>query len=95
MPEEIVHRFINKLVGNRFFGLVFIGGLGGKAGGHKPQAVLHIRKRDLALPLGIFARVFDIAVDHVNKRELDRALGGAAIFQPTGIVVVFGPFFTV
>ena len=55
MLEKIGHALINKFIGNRLFGLVFIGGLGGKGGRHQHQAILYVGKVDFALIFQVFA----------------------------------------
>ena len=61
MLEEIRHRFIDKFIGNAFFGLVFIGSLRGKGGRNQNQAVLHILKRNFALVFQVFPCCFKTA----------------------------------
>ncbi len=88
MPQKLIHRLIDKLVGDRLFGLVLIRSLGGKAARNQYQTILHIRKGDLAFPFVVLPGVFDVVVDHIDKRQLDRAFRGTAMLQKAGIVVI-------
>ena len=90
MAEKFGHRLLDKLVGNRLFGLIFVAGLVGEGGHHDNQTVLHVLKRDLALVLGVFAGLLEPRVDHGDKRAAHSLLRRAAVFQPARIVVVFG-----
>ena len=88
--EELGHALVDELIGDGFFGLVFVGGLGGKAGGYQHQTVLHVLEADLAFVLEVLVVIFQPGVDLVHQRHLDGALRRAAVLQKAGIVVVFG-----
>ena len=60
--EEIIHRLIDKFIGDCFFCLVFIGGLGGEGRRNQYQTVLHILKGNLAFILEVLAVLLEIAV---------------------------------
>ena len=77
-----------ELIGDGFFGLVFVGGLSREAGGHQHQTVLHILEADLALILEIFVIILQPGVDLIDQRHLDGTLRGAAVLQEAGIVEI-------
>ena len=87
--HKFVQRVVNKGVRDGFLGLVFIGGGGGKAVDHQQQAVRHVLKHDLCLGFGILAVGAQIVVHRKYKRRAHGTVGGAAVLQKTGIVVVF------
>ena len=89
MLQEVRHRFIDKLVGNCLLGLVFIGSLCGKTRGNQNQTVLYIRKGDFGFILQVFSVAFQPAIQLGYKCLLHRTFRRAAMFQKTGVVVVF------
>ena len=90
MAEEVVHRLVDKPVGDGLFGLVFVAGLGGEGGGYQNQAVLHILVGDLALIFQVFAALLQKAINLIDKGQLHRLLRGASMLQKTGVVVILG-----
>ena len=87
-PQELRHGLLHELVGNGFFRLVFVAGLGRKVVGHKNQAVLDVLPCDLALVLLIFVLIPQILVHCGDKGALRGLFRRAAVFQPGGVVVM-------
>ena len=64
-----------------FFRLVFIRNLRGKAVDDENETVLNVLEGDLAFVFIIFAVVFQIFVDGINKRGLRCLFGGTAMLE--------------
>ena len=89
MAEHFHHSLLDAFVSNGLFSLILIGSDAGKRGDHQDQAILYVRKGDFAFVFIIFPRLLQIRVDLVNKRIANRLIRSAAVFQPTGIVIIF------
>ena len=82
VPFQIIgKRGRDEFVIDRFFRLVFVGYLGGKAIDHQNKAVLYVLERDLAFIFIIFIVIFQIFIDSVHKSCLCCFFGGAAMLQ--------------
>ena len=79
---------MDALVGDGLFRLVLVRGLGGEGGNHKDQAVLHILKGDFALVLIVLVVLFEVGVNLIHKGVAHSLVRGAAVLQPTGVVIV-------
>ena len=89
MLEEVGHSLRDKFIGDGLFGLVFVAGTGGKAGGHIHQTVLHVLKADGALTFFVQILFLQILVDLVDKGGAHCVLRAATVLQPRRVVVVF------
>ena len=87
-PKELGHHLLDEFVGNGLFGLVFIGGVGGKAIGHQNQAVGNVGKRNLAFIFLVFSRLLQIGIQSRDKGRAGRLVRRAAVLQPGGVVVI-------
>ena len=88
MLEEVGHRLIDKLVGDRLFGLVLVGGVGREGGGDQHQRILHVGKGDLRLVFQVPAAGAQVTVDLGGERLPDRPFGAAAVLKEAGVVVI-------
>ena len=80
--EKVRHGLLNEFVGDGLFGLIFIGGLGRKAVRHQHKAVLYVLKGYLGLVLLVFALLFYISVNGINKAGAGGLFRAAAVLQP-------------
>ena len=89
MLEKVGHGLLDELVCYGFFGLIFIGRLGGEGGNDQHKALVHVLKGDFAFVFLILSGGFYIGVDLGNKGAFDRLFGGSAVFEKAGIVEIF------
>lgn len=88
LAQELGHGVLDELVGDGFFRLVLVAGLGGKVAADQQQALLHVREGDLALALGVFVVVPEIFVQCRHKGQAGGLVGAAPVLQEAGVVIV-------
>ena len=87
-PQEFRHGLLHELVGDGFFRLVLVTGLGGEVVGDKDQAVLNILPCDLAFIFLIFVLIPQVLIYCGDKSAFCCLFRRAAMLQPGGVVVV-------
>ncbi len=87
-PQEVGHTLLDEAVIDRFFRLVFIGGLGGEVVGNENQGLLNIHPSDFRFVLGIFPILPQPAIQRREKGGTHRLFGCPAMLQPGGVVVM-------
>ena len=90
MAQKCRHRVLDALVVDRLFGLVLVGGHVGEGGDDADKAVRDVVKIDLLLGLVVFVVRLEVVVELPDEGVAHRLVGGAAVFEPARVVVVFG-----
>ena len=87
-PQELRHGLLHELVGDGFFRLVLVAGLGREVVGDEDQAVLNILPCDLAFVFLIFVLIPQVLIYCGDKSVFCCLFRRAAMLQPGGVVVV-------